>query len=500
MKPLRQLIEGLPCEILQGGVDREIAAVAYDSRSVDPGSLFVCIPGRRFDGHQFIPEAARQGAVAFVVERDVRSAFGGVNGTMVLAQDSRWALAHVANRFYDFPSRELLLIGITGTNGKTTVSYLCEAVLQAAGHKPGVIGTIDYRCGGIRKEEAIRTTPEATDLQGLLRWMRDQGAASGVMEVSSHSLALSRVEGCAFDVAIFTNFTQDHLDFHGTMDQYFEAKSRLFPMVRDKGGTAVINLDDAAGRRLRDLTTTAILTYGLSREADLTAEGATYSLEGVRARVSTPWGSGEIWSPLLGRHNLYNLLAAAGAGLALNIPLERILEGLASVQRVPGRLERVECGQPFTVVVDYAHTPDALERILRTVRDLSTGRLITLFGCGGDRDRGKRPLMGLAAARLADRLFLTSDNPRSEVPEAILEEITAGIRQVPGAMARVTVLVDRREAIGAALQEAQPGDFVLLAGKGHEAIQIIGEQTIPFDDRQVAREVLEKLGYSCAGA
>jgi len=418
---------------------------------------------------------------------------------MVLTQDSRRALAHVATRFYDFPSRELLLIGITGTNGKTTVSYLCEAVLQAAGHTTGVIGTIDYRCGGIRKE-ATRTTPEASDLQALLRWMRDQGADGVVIEVSSHSLALSRVEGCAFDVAIFTNLTQDHLDFHGTMDQYFEAKARLFPMVKARKGTAVINLDDPAGKRLRDLTKTAVLTYGLSREADLSAEAATYGLEGIHARISTPWGGGEIRSPLLGRHNLYNLLAATGAGLALNLPLERILEGLASLQRVPGRLERVECGQPFTVVVDYAHTPDALERVLRTVRDLAAGRLIVLFGCGGDRDRGKRPLMGVAAARLADQLFLTSDNPRSEAPEAILEEIATGVRRVPGAMTRVTVLVDRREAIEAALQKAQPGDFVLLAGKGHETIQIIGERKVPFDDREVARAVLKGLGYSCAGS
>jgi UDP-N-acetylmuramoyl-L-alanyl-D-glutamate--2,6-diaminopimelate ligase len=406
----------------------------------------------------------------------------------------------VATRFYEFPSRELHLIGITGTNGKTTVSYLCEAVLQAAGHKPGVIGTIDYRCGGIRKEEAIRTTPEASDLQGLLRWMRDQGAGGVVMEVSSHSLALSRVEGCAFDVAIFTNLTQDHLDFHGTMDQYFEAKARLFPMLKDGEGTAVINLDDPAGKRLRDLTKTAILTYGLTREADLSAEAATYGLEGIHARISTPWGGGEIRSPLLGRHNLYNLLAGVGAGLALRIPLDRILQGLACVQNVPGRLERVECGQPFTVVVDYAHTPDALERVLRTARDLSAGRLIVLFGCGGDRDRGKRPLMGFAAAQLADQLFLTSDNPRSEIPEAIVEEIVAGVRRVPGAMARVRVLVDRREAIRAALQEAQPGDFVLLAGKGHETMQIIGERKIPFDDRKVGREVLKGLGYSCAGS
>lgn len=499
MKPLRRLIEGLQVEILQGGVDQEIAAVAYDSRSVGPGDLFVCIPGRRFDGHHFIPEAARHGAVAFVVERDVRAAFRGqVNGTLVLTPDSRRALAHVATRFFDFPSSELLLIGITGTNGKTTVSYLCEAVLKAAGHKTGVIGTIDYRCDGVRKE-AARTTPEASDLQALLRWMRDQGAGGVVMEVSSHSLALSRVEGCTFDVAIFTNLTQDHLDFHGTMDNYFEAKARLFSMVKE-GGTAVVNLDDPAGRRLRALTRAAVLTYGLSREADLTVEGATYSLEGIHARLSTPWGGGEIRSPLLGRHNLYNLLAAAGAGLALNLPLERILEGLAALQRVPGRLERVECGQPFTVVVDYAHTPDALERVLRTTRDFAIGRIIALFGCGGERDRGKRPLMGELAGRLADRLFLTSDNPRGEAPEAILQEIEAGVRRVPGAMAKVQVLGDRREAIEAALQAAQPGDVVLLAGKGHETVQIIGDRTIPFDDRQVAREVLEELGYNCAGS
>lgn len=495
MKPLRELINGFPHTVLAGGLDREIAAIEYDSRRVRPKSLFVCVQGRRHDGHLFVSEAARGGAVAFVVERDIRADGGEpVPGTILQVGECRRALAHLATRFYDAPSRELSLVGITGTNGKTTVSYLCEAVLEAGGRRAGVFGTVEYRCGGI-SQDADRTTPESSDLQALLRWMRAQGGDVAVMEVSSHSLAMHRVEGCDFDVAVFTNLTQDHLDFHATMEDYFEAKAHLFTMLRQKRGTAVINLDDPAGKRLREVTDGAVVTYGLSAGTDVTAATSTYDLHGIRARIRTPWGEGDLRSPLLGRHNLYNLLAAVGVGGALGIPLRVALEALATLRHIPGRLEQVACGQPFEVVVDYAHSPDALEWVLRALGGLCPSRLIVLFGCGGDRDRKKRPSMGEMAARLADRVFLTSDNPRSEVPEAILEEIKVGIDQVAGAAARTTLIVDRQEAIEAALKEAQAGDLVLIAGKGHERTQTIGHEVIPFDDRKVARQILKQMGY-----
>lgn len=495
MKRLRELIDGFPTTLLQGDLGQEIAAIDYDSRQAGPKSLFVCIRGARHDGHDFVADAARRGAVAFLVERDVRSAAEGrVAGTILQVGESRRALSHVATRFYDFAARELCLTGITGTNGKTTVSYLSEAVQRAGGHQVGVIGTVEYRCGGVSRE-AERTTPEASDLQALLRWMVTQGADAVVMEVSSHSLALHRADGCGFNVAVFTNLTQDHLDFHGTMEDYFQAKARLFTMLREKGGTAVINLDDPAGKRLREMMHGPVITYGLTREADVTAAAPAYDLQGIHARLHTPWGTGELRSPLIGRHNLYNLLAAVGVGGVLGIPMNRVLDGLAIVDHIPGRLEPVECGQPFKVVVDYAHTPDAVEWVLRALRELCAGRLTIVFGCGGDRDRKKRPLMGEVAAQLADRIFLTSDNPRSEPPEAILDEIEAGVRSVTEGVERTRRHVDRREAIEAALQEGRSGDIILIAGKGHERTQTIGQAVIPFDDREVAREILTQLGY-----
>ncbi|MFB3144734.1 MAG: UDP-N-acetylmuramoyl-L-alanyl-D-glutamate--2,6-diaminopimelate ligase [Candidatus Methylomirabilales bacterium] len=495
MKLLRELIDGLPYTLLQGDLDEEVAAVEYDSRQAGPQSLFVCIRGARDDGHCFIPEAVRRGAVAVLVDHDIQSAGGPpVPGTILQVGESRRALSHVATRFYDSPSRELCLTGITGTNGKTTVSYLAEAVLRAGGRRVGVIGTVEYRCEGVCRE-AERTTPEASDLQALLRWMRAQGADAVVMEVSSHSLVLHRVLGCAFDVAVFTNLTQDHLDFHGTMENYFEAKAQFFTMLREKEGAAVLNLDDPAGKRLQEMMPGRVVTYGLTAEADVTALTPAYTLQGIRATIRTPWGTGKLQSPLLGRHNLYNLLAAVGVGGALGIPVKRVVEGLATVRNIPGRLEPVEAGQPFDVVVDYAHTPDALAWVLRALRELCTGRLTVVFGCGGDRDRKKRPLMGEAAAQWADRVFLTSDNPRSEAPEAIVEEIREGVRRVPGGEDRTIVRVDRREAIEAGLQEVRPGDMILIAGKGHERTQTVGRQVIPFDDRQVARDVLRQLGY-----
>lgn len=496
MKSLRTLIDGFPHALLQGTMDQNIAAVEYDSRQVGPQSLFVCIRGVRHDGHGFIPEAVRRGAVAFLVERDIRSEAGGAApGTILQVAESRRALSHVATRFFDSPTRELWLTGITGTNGKTTVSYLCEAVLRASGHRVGVIGTVEYRYEGISRE-AERTTPEAPDLQALLRWMREQGADAAVMEVSSHSLALHRVQGCDFDVAVFTNLTQDHLDFHGTMEEYFEAKAQLFTMLRDKGGAAVINLDDPAGKRLQERIDGPVITYGFTATGDVTATAPVYDMHGIRATIQTPWGTDQLHSPLLGRHNLSNLLAAVGVGGRLGMPVPRILEALATVRNIPGRLDPVDAGQPFKVVVDYAHTPDALESVLRALRELCGGRLMVVFGCGGDRDRKKRPLMGQAAARWADRAVLTSDNPRSESPEAILEEIAAGVRRIPEGVEKSMLCVDRREAIAAVLKDALPDDIVLIAGKGHERTQIVGHDVIPFDDREVARDILAQLGYN----
>jgi UDP-N-acetylmuramoyl-L-alanyl-D-glutamate--2,6-diaminopimelate ligase len=482
---LGELLRRVPQARLEGEPSLPVTEVTYDSRRIVPGGLFVAIRGAVTDGNRFIDAARKKGAVAVVSEQAPDGA-----GAWVQVPDTREALALLSAAALGDPSRSLRLVGVTGTNGKTTTTYLIDAALRAAGHAVGLLGTVHYRIGG-RLVEATRTTPESSDLQGLFKEMVAEGCSHAVMEVSSHSLELKRVHGCSFQVAVFTNLTRDHLDFHGDMDRYFAAKLRLFDTYLSEGGHAVINADDDRAGALKAVTRGKVWTYGLDKKADVSASGISLSLKGTRFRAHTPAGEFDVDAPLIGRFNVENFLAGLTAALALGLAPDVALRGLLTMTGVPGRLERVNAGQDFAVIVDYAHTDDALKNLLETVRELKPRRLITVFGCGGDRDRTKRPLMGAVAARLSDVVVVTSDNPRSEPPEAILEEIQRGMN---GNRRRERhMIVDRREAIARALEMARPGDAVVIAGKGHETYQVLRDRTIPFDDRQVAREVLAGL-------
>ncbi|MEW6325803.1 MAG: UDP-N-acetylmuramoyl-L-alanyl-D-glutamate--2,6-diaminopimelate ligase, partial [Nitrospirota bacterium] len=503
----------------RGSLAADVAAIADDSTTIEPGALFVAVKGLRRDGHDFVADAFRRGAVGAVIQ-DRRLLTELPDAPCLLCvPDSRRALQQVATGFYGEPSRRLRMVGITGTNGKTTTSYLVQSILGAAGVRAGLIGTVGYRIGD-RQIAASHTTPGLLALQRLLADMVREGMEAVVMEVSSHALSQGRVEGCRFDVAVFTNLTQDHLDFHETMERYFEAKRTLFTGLADgrygkAEAWAVVNHDDAWGRRLAADNPARTLTYGLTREAGVTLEEPVVDWSGIRGTMKSAKGRFPVESPLLGRYNVANLLAAVAAGLALGVAPSAIQAGVRRMAQVPGRFERVETpGQPFRVIVDYAHTDDALQRLLAAVRELQQGRIIAVFGCGGDRDRGKRPKMGRVAAELADLVILTSDNPRSEEPRAILREIEAGLRGAvasanaggagetgsrqagsPESMIRMRdyrVIEDRREAIAQAIAAAQPGDAVVIAGKGHEDYQIVGATRYPFDDRLVAREALQR--------
>ncbi len=500
---LGELLSGWGEAQVTGPTTVEIAGVEHDSRKIVPGSLFVCIRGFRQDGHAFIADAAARGAVAVMIERDPVPLAIPEGLTVVRVANTRVGLAAAACRFFDDPSASLRLIGVTGTNGKTTTVSLVEAILATAGYSVGLVGTIQYRCGGVTFP-AERTTPEASDLQSLLARMRGLGAWGAVMEVSSHALELHRVDGCEFDVGIFTNLTQDHLDFHGTMQAYAKAKARLFRMLgadRRKAGeaAAVLNADDPWAPFMAQATRVRVLRYGITAEADLRIREMSLSLAGIRATVTSPWGAMEISSALVGQHNVANILGAAAASFHLGVGPEQVRLGVENLRAVPGRFEKVEVGQPFGVVVDYAHTPDALERVLQTAREFAQGRVIAVFGCGGDRDRGKRPRMGEAAARLADFVVVTSDNPRSEDPQAIVAEIEAGIKKAYSGSDRHVTIVERGEAIAAALARARHSDLVVIAGKGHETYQVLRDRTIPFDDRVVAKQALATLGYAGQG-
>ena len=499
---LAELLAGWDGLTVSGPTDVEIAGIQHDSRTVKPGDLFVAIRGFRHDGGSFIPQAVARGASAVMVEREPAGLAIPAAVTLIQVPDARLGLALAAGRFFGHPSRGLRLIGVTGTNGKTTTTYLVEAILADAGRRMGLLGTIQYRCGDVTFA-GERTTPESSDLQSLLARMRALGAWGAVMEVSSHSLALERVAGCEFDVGIFTNLTQDHLDFHGTMQEYAAAKARLFRRLgtdRTKPGEAgaVLNAEDAWAPVVAAGTRARVIRYALEGEADLQVRASEFTLAGIRATVDSPWGRWEVASPLVGRHNLANILGAAGACLHLGLDRDSVARGVTALRAVPGRFEKVEAGQPFGVVVDYAHTPDALERTLQTARRFAAGRLIAVFGCGGDRDRGKRPIMGEAAARLADVVVVTSDNPRSEDPQAILAEIEVGVARAGAGSAKHVTIAERREAIAEALRRARPGDLVVIAGKGHETYQILRDRTIPFDDRLVAGEALAGLGFRAA--
>jgi UDP-N-acetylmuramoyl-L-alanyl-D-glutamate--2,6-diaminopimelate ligase len=490
--PTSQLLEELTERTLQGEIPARVSGVSADSRKVSAGECFVAVTGFKQDGRRFIPDALSRGAAMIVAEPP--DPLPEERVLRVLVPAARPALATLAAAYHSHPSRALTVIGITGTNGKTTTSYLCEALLAAGGGAAGVIGTIQYRVG-TETVPARQTTPEAVELQALLARMRDRSVGGVAMEVSSHALALHRVDGIDFDVAVFTNLTQDHLDFHGTLDAYRRAKRRLFELLAvssKKRRTAVVNADDTAGAAMVAGLDLPTVTVGLGRSATVRPREYSSTLAGIRMAVDTPRGRVEMCSPLIGEHNVLNLLGAVGCGVALGLPADVIGQALAGVSAVPGRFERVDAGQPFLVIVDYAHTPDALERVLATAHALTAGRLGVVFGCGGDRDRGKRPLMGEIAARLADRVWVTSDNPRSERPGAIIDEIVAGIRRVSPEAGRYVTMPERQGAIEDALLWARAGDCVVIAGKGHETYQLVGPAVLPFDDREVARAILSQ--------
>ncbi len=486
---LSELLQGISWA--KGGPDGdpEIAGLCFDSRKAAPGDLFVAVKGQKHDGHDHVDDVIRAGAVAVLSERPVDAS---VPVAVVRAVGP--LLSPIAARFYGQPSRGMAVVGITGTNGKTTITYMLERILSAAGFSTGVIGTIEYRWGE-KKETAPNTTPMAGDVQRLLASMKADGVTHVAMEVSSHALALQRVEDVAFSVGVFTNLTRDHMDFHKDMDRYFEAKAHLFELLERSPGArgAVINNDDEwAGKFIARLKGKP-WTYALDNPAEITARDIALTAQGSGFTLMSPRGQQAIRLPLVGRHNVYNALAAVGAAMLLDVPLKTIADALTEMPGVPGRLERVTIGGdiPFNVFVDYAHTDDALRNVLQTLRPLTAGRILVLFGCGGDRDRTKRPMMGETAVKLADRVFVTSDNPRSEDPAKIALDIEVGVRRAGGA--KYDVILDREQAIDAALRSAQPGDVVLLAGKGHETYQIFSDRTVDFDDREVSRRILRSL-------
>jgi UDP-N-acetylmuramoyl-L-alanyl-D-glutamate--2,6-diaminopimelate ligase len=471
-----------------------VTGITHDSRAVGPGTVFVAIRGQKTDGAGFAAEAERRGAVAVVAETAPPA---GAGVPWLPTTDARLALADLAAVFYRRPSDELTVVGVTGTNGKTTSAYLLASVFDAAGLPCGRMSTVTVRVapGPAGERDAAHTTPEASDVQRLLREMADSGCKACAMEVSSHALVLHRVANLRFAAAIFTNLTRDHLDFHVDMQQYFAAKRRLFEML-PAGAPAVVNVDDPKGQELAS-SLPRVITYGIDRPADVRAAGVHSTLEGLAFEAVTPRGSLAIRSPLVGRPNVYNILGVVAAATALDLPAAAIEAGIARLERVPGRFQVVSgTTDDVRVVVDYAHTDDALKNLLETARPLASGRVITVFGCGGDRDRTKRPLMGAVAARLSDLVVLTSDNPRSEDPARILEEITRGLAPTvePGAPKRAATPwiaeVDRRRAIEQAIRTANAGDLVVIAGKGHEKYQIIGDRTLAFDDVEVAHAAL----------
>ena len=486
---LSQLAESLPEKRHIGSGDPEICSITYDSRSAATGGLFVCIRGGKFDGHEFIGDALKNGTCAVVIDNADGLGKYDTSVPFILVPDTRQALPILANRFYDYPSRKMKLIGVTGTKGKTTTTYLIEAALRHCDLETGVIGTLGSKIRGV-PSPLDRTTPESVDLQALLARMVSEDVSAAVMEVSSHALALGRTAGCEYDVGVFTNLTHDHLDFHKTMEDYLDTKITLFeeyPRQSSKPFIGVVNIDDPGGDKIRRATYGEVITYGVQKAADVQATNVSVSAGGVSFDVACQAGGFRVSLKLGGLFNVYNSLAAVGAGLALGLDMGSIKAGLESVRAVDGRFEYMDCGQEFAVIVDYAHSPDSLESVLKSARALTTGKLIVLFGCGGDRDRAKRPIMGRIGSELADVCIVTSDNPRSEDPEAIIQEILVGIK---GGGADIETVTDRRDGIRRALEIAAPGDLVLIAGKGHETYQIFKDRTIHFDDRETVRELL----------
>jgi UDP-N-acetylmuramoyl-L-alanyl-D-glutamate--2,6-diaminopimelate ligase len=485
-----ELIESLEVRARGGDPATPVEGITYDSRLVEPGFLFVAVKGFQTDGHLYVEQAVKGGAAAVVIQEEMMLPAGIA---WALVPDTRLALAKASARFFGNPSTRLRLVGVTGTNGKTTTAHLIAAVYRAGGSKTGLIGTVYNRIGE-RILPVTHTTPESFDLQKLLAEMVDEGVDTAVMEVSSHALELERVAGCEYDVAVFTNITRDHLDFHNDMESYLAAKLKLFAGLGQPGGKtgpqyAVVNADDPAAKSVIAAAGGQVYTYGVDRPADVRAKDIRITAGGASFSIDGRWGSCHLALKLTGLFNVYNALAAFTTGAAAGIPLAAVKEALEKVDGVPGRFELVNAGQDFVVIVDYAHTPDGLENVLKTARQITRNRLITVFGCGGDRDRQKRPLMGEIAARYSDFTVLTSDNPRTEDPLEIIKEIEAGVDPA----ARYAVEPDRREAMRLALRMARNGDVVVIAGKGHEDYQIIGTKKIPFDDRQETVKILDEL-------
>ena len=491
-----QLLDG--AEVLARDGDADVSGVEYDSRRVSPGCAFVAIRGESTDGNRYLETAVQRGAVALVSDDAGFQPLPGIAWARVA--HGRRALARVSANFYGRPAEKLFITGVTGTNGKSTTTFLLESILNAAGRGTALVGTIAYHVLG-QVLAAPHTTPEPLELNRIFSQAVLAGASEAVMEVSSHALAQERAHGIPFDLAVFTNLTRDHLDYHRTLEEYFAAKQKLFEGCGQPPRVSVLNLDDDYGTRLVQVAKqrrSRVVSYGIAR-GDFRARELDISLRGTRFRMVTPEGNLEIFSPLIGKVNVYNVLAAAAAAHARDCTPEQIVNGVAALERVPGRFEQVDCGQPFTVVVDYAHTDDALRNLTALAREFVTqrgrkGRVITVFGCGGDRDRAKRPLMGEAAGQGSDFVVLTSDNPRSEDPLMIMNDALSGLQRTG---TRYAMQPDRKRAIAGAVEQARAGDIVLIAGKGHEKVQVLEDGAVPFDDAAVARGVLRSAGFAC---
>lgn len=485
-----ELIDKIQGARIINSANPEITGIAYDSREVQPGYVFVAMKGGSFDGHAFISAALDAGASAVVAEREVDGLPADV--ALVVAPNGRIAMGEISAPFFDYPSREIKLIGVTGTSGKTTVTHLVQSIFNASGTDAGLIGTLGFRIG----DELLKTkhtTPESVDIQKILAQMVKRGVKAVAMEASSHGLVQGRTLGCEFDCGIFTNIARDHLDFHGTVEAYLDAKLTLFreyPRMSKKPFVAVVNADDPSADTVIRAVSGKVLTFGVEKEADVLATNITVTEKSVSFDMHYDGQSAAVHLGIGGYFNVYNALSAAAASLALGLDTDTIVKGLAAANSVPGRFESVECGQEFGVLVDYAHTPDELENVLNTARNLAKKRLIAVFGCGGDRDRGKRPIMGRIGAEIADVVVVTSDNPRTEDPQSIIDMILEGIPS--GAQSEIIVQPDRKEAIRTAISLAETDDLVVIAGKGHEDYQIFADRTIHFDDREVAREILSE--------
>ncbi|AYV65915.1 UDP-N-acetylmuramoyl-L-alanyl-D-glutamate--2,6-diaminopimelate ligase [Niallia circulans] len=484
---LKKLIESLQPYTPYTGEDVEIKSIENDNRKVSDGSLFICIKGYTVDGHDFAQKAYESGAVAVIAERSLSLPI-----PVIVVKDTKRASSVLADVFYQKPTQKLQLIGITGTNGKTTTSHLIDAILKEANKKTGIIGTM-YTKIGEEIQETKNTTPEAVTLQKVFHQMVEQKVDTAVMEVSSHALVEGRVFGCDYDIAVFTNLSQDHLDYHGTMEEYKKAKGLLFTRLgnafsSEKPKFAILNKDDAAANEYETITAAHILTYGIDKEADIMAKNIKITAAGTSFDLHTPLGIHSVQLKMVGKFNVYNTLASIGAAIASNIPMEVTINALEKVAGVAGRFETVNAGQDFSVIVDYSHTPDSLQNALQTVKEFAKNKIYVIVGCGGDRDKTKRPLMAKIACEEASYAILTSDNPRSEDPLAILKDMEEGVR----AEQNYTIISDRKEAIAFAVDQAQPDDVILIAGKGHETYQIIGSKVLDFDDRLVAKEAIEE--------